>query len=225
MMDKILQIYEALLEKYGFQGWWPILDTKSNSSVYNKSFPKRERTSDEKFEICIGAILTQNTAWKNVEKAIYNLKTKKVLSPEKLGSINLKSLAGLIKPSGYYNQKAKKIKEVIKFLKSGKEINRENLLAVWGIGPETADSILLYAYNQPIFVIDAYTKRVMNRLGFKEETYDQLQKLFTQNIPKNVQLYNECHALLVRLGKEFCKKKPNCKECPILKNCKKVSLK
>ncbi|MDP2907909.1 MAG: hypothetical protein Q8O03_08275 [Nanoarchaeota archaeon] len=219
-MDKILQVYETLLEKYGFQGWWPILNTKSDSSVYDKNFSKRERNSDEKFEICIGAVLAQNTNWQNAEKALYNLKTKKVLSPERLGSINIKSLASLIKPSGYYNQKAKKIKEVIKFLKSGKEINRENLLSIWGVGPETADSILLYAYNKPIFVIDAYTKRVMNRLGFKENTYDEFQNLFMKNLPKNVQVYNEYHALLVRLGKEFCKKKPSCKECPILKNCK-----
>ncbi|MDP2907214.1 MAG: endonuclease [Nanoarchaeota archaeon] len=219
-MDKILQVYETLLEKYGFQGWWPVLDASSNSSVYDKSFPERERTSDERFEICIGAVLTQNTSWQNVEKALYNLKIKKLLSLNKLETVNVKSLASLIKPSGYYNQKAKKIKEVIKFLKSGKEINRENLLSVWGVGPETADSILLYAYNKPIFVIDAYTKRVMNRLGFKENSYEDLQRLFMQNLPKDVQVYNEYHALLVRLGKEFCKKKPSCKECPILKNCK-----
>ncbi len=221
MMDKVLQVYETLLEKYGFQGWWPILNTKSNSSVYDKNFSKRERTSDEKFEICIGAILAQNTNWQNAEKALYNLKTKNILSPDRLGSINLKSLASLIRPSGYYNQKAKKIKEVIKFLDSRKEVNRENLLSVWGVGPETADSILLYAYNKPIFVIDAYTKRIMNRLGFKENSYENLQKIFMQNLPKDAQLYNEYHALLVRLGKEFCKKKPSCKGCPILESCKK----
>jgi len=220
-MNKLLQVYEVLLKKYGSQGWWPILDTNSNSSVYDKSFPKKERADDEKFEISIGAILTQNTSWQNVEKALYNLKAKNVLSPDKIMSINLKRLADLIRPSGYYNQKAKKIKEIVRFLKSGKEINRENLLSVWGVGPETADSILLYAYNQPVFVIDAYTKRVMNRLGFKENTYDQLQGLFMQNLPENVQLYNEYHALLVRLSKDFCKKKPDCKGCPILKNCKK----
>ncbi len=224
-MDKVLQVYETLLEKYGFQGWWPILDTKSNSSIYDKNFSKRERTSDEKFEICVGAVLAQNTNWQNAEKALYNLKIKNILSPERLVSVNIKSLAGMIRPSGYYNQKAKKIKEIIKFLESRKEVNRENLLSIWGVGPETADSILLYAYNKPIFVIDAYTKRIMNRLGFKESTYDGLQMLFMQNLPKNVQIYNEYHALLVRLGKEFCKKKPHCKECPVFKNCKKVSLK
>lgn len=220
-MNNIKQVYETLLRRYGSQGWWPILNTKSNSSVYDKDFPKRERYQDEKFEICVGAILAQNTAWKNVEKALYNLKTKKLLSKEKLETINLKILADLIKPSGYYNQKAKKIKEVIKFLKSGKEINRENLLAVWGVGPETADSMLLYAYNKPVFVIDAYTKRIMNRLGFKENTYDRLQRLFMENLPKDVRLYNEYHALLVRLGKEFCKKKPVCEGCPLNNMCKK----
>lgn len=221
MMDKILQVYETLLEKCSFQGWWPILDAESNFSIYDKNFSKRERTSDEKFEICIGAILAQNTNWQNAEKALYNLKTKNILSPERLGSINIKSLASLIRPSGYYNQKAKKIKEVIKFLESRKEVNRENLLSVWGVGPETADSILLYAYNKPIFVIDAYTKRIMNRLGFKEKNYDNLQELFMKNLPKDAQLYNEYHALLVRLGKEFCKKKPSCKGCPVLESCKK----
>lgn len=221
-MDRILQVYKTLFKEYGSQGWWPILDNKSNSSVYDKNFLKRERTEDEKFEVCIGAVLAQNTNWQNAEKALYNLKMKGILSLEKLDSISLKSLASLIKPSGYYNQKSRKIKEVVKFLRSGREINRENLLSVWGVGPETADSILLYAYNHPVFVIDAYTKRIMNRLGFKEKTYEGLQKLFMQNLPKDAQLYNEYHALLVRLGKEFCKKKSRCKECLVIKNCKRL---
>ena len=219
-MDKILKIYAVLLEKYGPQGWWPILDSESNS-VYDKNFPTRRRDEKEKFEIYIGAILTQNTSWQNVEKALHNLKSSNFLSMEEIKTIDNRKLARLIKPSEYYNKKAKKIKEIIKFLKSGKEANRENLLSVWGVGPETADSILLYAYNQPIFVIDAYTKRIMNRLGFEEQTYDELQGLFMKNLPKDVQVYNEYHALLVRLGKECCKKNPDCEECPILKNCKK----
>ena len=186
MMKRTQQIYRLLLKRYGKQGWWPYTDEKN-----------------KELEVAIGAILTQNTNWQNVEKAINNLKTQRLLSSKKLEEINTKRLAVLIKPSGYYNQKAKKIKKFIKFLKSGKKFNRDNLLSVWGIGPETADSILLYAYDQPIFVIDAYTKRIMARLGFKEETYDELQKLFMQNLPKDVQLYNEFHALLVKLGKDF----------------------
>lgn len=206
-MNKLKLIYDKLFEAFGHQHWWPYTDEKN-----------------KELEVSIGAILTQNTNWQNVEKAISNLKAQKLLSSKKLEEINVKRLATLIKPSGYYNQKAKKIKSFIKFLKSGKEFNRDNLLSIWGVGPETADSILLYAYDQPIFIIDAYTKRVMNRLGFKEKTYDELQKLFMQNLPKNVQLYNEFHALLVKLGKDFCKTKPQCQNCPIINMCKtKVS--
>ena len=167
----------------------------------------------------MGAILTQNTSWKNVEKAILNLKKNNLLNKEKLEKINIKKLANLIKSSGYHNQKAKKIKEFIKFLNSKKKITRENLLTVWGIGPETADSILLYAYNKPYFVIDAYTKRIMNKLGYKENTYEKLQELFHKNLPRNYKLYNEFHALFVRLAKENCKTNPLCNNCPLNKNC------
>lgn len=206
-MNKPKLIYDKLFEAFGPQSWWPYTDEKN-----------------KELEVAIGAILTQNTNWQNVEKAISNLRIQKLLSSKKLEKINVKRLAALIKPSGYYNQKAKKIKAFIKFLESGKKLNRDNLLSVWGVGPETADSILLYAYNQPIFVIDAYTKRIINRLGFKEKTYDELQKLFMQNLPKDAQLYNEFHALLVKLGKDFCKTKPQCQNCPITSMCKtKVS--
>lgn len=202
-MNKLETIYDKLFKAFGPQKWWPYTDEKQ-----------------KKLEISIGAILTQNTNWQNVEKALNNLKNKDLLSSKRLEEINTKKLASLIKPSGYYNQKAKKIKAFIKFLKSNKIINRENLLEIWGVGPETADSILLYAYDQPIFVIDAYTKRVMNRLDFEEENYDKLQELFMKSLPKNVQLYNEYHALLVNLGKNFCKTTPQCQECPIKNMCK-----
>lgn len=197
-MNNIKLIYDELFQAFGHQHWWPYTDEKN-----------------KKLEISLGAILTQNTNWQNVEKALKNLKSQKLFSLKRLEDINTKRLAALIKPSGYYNQKAKKIKEFISFLKSNKEISRENLLSVWGIGPETADSILLYAYDNPIFVVDAYTKRVMSRLGFKEETYDELQGLFMQELPEDAQLYNEYHALLVRLGKDFCKTKPVCEWCPL----------
>jgi len=200
-MNKLKLIYDKLFEAFGTQNWWPYTDEKN-----------------KKLEVSIGAILTQNTNWQNVEKALDNLKKQNLLSSKGLEDIKIKRLAALIKSSGYYNQKAKKIKSFIKFLKSNKSINRESLLSIWGVGPETADSILLYAYDQPIFVVDAYTKRIMNRLGFKEGTYDELQKLFMQNLPNNVQLYNEYHALLVKLGKDFCKTKPLCEECPLKNN-------
>jgi len=142
------------------------------------------------------------------------------LSKEEIKQINEEELGELIKSSGYYKQKAKKLKKIVEFLDSGKEINRENLLEVWGVGEETADSILLYAYNKEVFVIDAYTKRIMSRLGFEFKDYDELQEIFMKNLPRDYKLFNEFHALFVRLGKEYCKKKPNCSECCLKKECK-----
>ncbi|MEM4245493.1 MAG: endonuclease [Candidatus Nanoarchaeia archaeon] len=199
-MDKdILEIYNILLEKFGNQGWWPVTD-------------KRNR----QFEIVVGAILTQNTSWKNVEKAIKKLKENNMLTKQAIINTDTKQLAKLIRSSGYYKQKAKKLREFANFKK---EITRENLLSIWGIGDETADSILLYAYNEPYFVIDAYTKRIFQRLGYKQSTYKELQELFTKNLPKDIKIYKEYHALLVRLAKENCKKIPECKTCVLRKKC------
>ena len=194
-MNNINKIYDILYKQFGPQHWWP---------------------ANSRFEVIMGAILTQNTNWKNVEKAIKNLKERNLLNKEAIQNTPEKELASLIKPAGYYNQKAKKLKAFVKF--EG-EITRENLLNIWGIGPETVDSILLYAYNKPIFVIDAYTKRVINRLGYKEQTYDELQTLFMENLPTDEKLFNEFHALLVQLGKNYCKTKPVCEKCPLRKEC------
>ena len=162
----------------------------------------------------IGAILTQNTSWNNVEKAINNLKENDLIASDKILKVDTQKLANLIKPSGYYNQKAERLKIIAKFFKENKEVTRENLLKVKGVGPETADSILLYAFNKPYFVIDTYTKRIFKRLGIaKTEDYNQLQELFHKNLDNNSKLFNEYHALLVRLGKEFCTKTPICKKC------------
>lgn len=201
-MNKIEKIYTLLFEKFGEQNWWPTI------------------TSNKKFEIILGTILTQNTSWSNVEKTIKTLNLVWLINPIELKKIPEKHLAELIRSSGYYNKKAKKIKALIEFLDSGKQITRENLLTVWGIGPETADSILLYAYEQPIFVIDTYTKRIMKRLGFKQEGYEELQKLFHKSLPKDNKLFNEYHALLVKLAKENCKTKPVCESCPVNSLCK-----
>lgn len=211
---EIKEIYTRLLEEFDHQGWWPI---------NNKYFPKdySHSNSEKKvLEICIGAILTQNTNWKNVEKALSELNKNNLINLENLKKIDVKKLAEIIKSSGYNNQKARKLKEFVKFLESKKEINRESLLEIWGIGPETADSILLYAYKKPVFVIDAYTKKIMNRIGFKESSYEELQNLFMKNLPKDNNLFNEFHALLVKLGKDLCKKEPICDKCPLNKNCK-----
>lgn len=208
--EKLEKIYRTLFNKYGKQHWWP---------------------ADSKEEIIIGAILTQNTNWKNVEKAIDNLRKNNLLDFKNLYKTNEKELAALIKPSGYYNQKAKKLKNFVNFLfnEYGLDLNkffrldvdnlRAKLLEINGIGKETADSIILYAANKPIFVVDAYTKRIMDRIGFKEDTYDKLQNLFMKNLSKDVEMFNEYHALLVRLGKEICKKEPLCKECCLNRLC------
>jgi len=181
----MLKLYNFLLNKYGKQNWWPV------------------QSKNKKLEICIGAILTQNTSWKNVEKVIKTLNEKNLINKNKLEKIPIKKLALLIRSSGYHNQKARKIKEFIKFLNSNKKITRENLLNVWGIGKETADSILLYAYNKPYFVVDNYTKDLFSKLGYcnKDIGYDELQKLITKKLPKNVDLYKQFHALIVEHGK------------------------
>lgn len=229
-MNEIKNIYYILLKRFGKQGWWPL--SVNGIPAHNGKRPSSER---DKFEICAGAILTQNTNWKNVEKAIVNLNMENLLDIKKINKINKKRLANLIKSSGYYNQKASKLKifadYVIKnyngklglFFK--KKINelRDELLSIKGIGPETADSIILYAAEKPVFVIDAYTKRIFLRLGIckKDVKYDELQKIFHKNLPLDVSLFKEYHALIVELGKNFCKSKARCELCFLgCKSCK-----
>jgi endonuclease-3 related protein len=206
--EQLTEIYDLLLERFGPQHWWP---------------------GDTQFEIIVGAILTQNTSWKNVEKAIANIKAANALSPNALHEMGHDSLAVLIKPAGYFNIKAKRLKNFIDWLfdeYDGQLENieqlsasrlREELLSIKGIGPETADSIVLYAFNKPIFVVDAYTARIMGRHGFIEPgcDYEQLQQLFQYTLAEDVILFNEFHALLVRLGAEYCKPKAKCAGCPL----------
>ncbi|MCJ7657359.1 MAG: endonuclease III domain-containing protein, partial [Candidatus Atribacteria bacterium] len=185
---------------------------------------------DTPFEIMVGAILTQNTSWNNAEKAINNLKKENLLDPRKLYGINQKELAQLVKPSGYYNIKAKRLKNFVNlfindFEGSAEEMFsgdvrelRRKLLKVNGIGPETADSILLYAGKKAFFVVDAYTKRIFSRhkLISKDSTYYQIQEFFIKNIDRDVELFNEFHAQIVMLGKTICtSKNPDCTICPI----------
>ncbi len=205
-------LYGCLLAAYGPQRWWP---------------------GESPFEVMAGAILTQSAAWGNVEKAIGNLKRARALSPQGIRNLSLEQLAQLIRPSGYYNAKAKKLQALVAWLgryddNLGKAFGRDTpelrqeLLAVHGIGPETADSILLYAAEKPVFVIDAYTRRIMSRLGLAPDktSYKSLQKLFTDNLPAEARLFNEYHALLVRLGKESCRKRPLCEECCLKDQCR-----
>jgi len=205
----LLDMYQKLYQAFGPQQWWP---------------------ADTRFEIAVGAILTQNTNWGNVEKAIHNLKKNKALSAKSIHAMPLQMLAELIRPAGYYNVKARRLKYFIAFLMNGYQGSmkkmkneatkplREKLIGINGIGPETADSILLYALEKPVFVIDAYTKRVLSRHGVMEhkKPYDEYQKLFHASLRKNVELFNEYHALFVSVGKTFCKmKNPLCNKCPL----------
>ncbi len=222
----LLDIYKRLLSAYGEQGWWPLIIKKDSSFIvhYDKSFKLREKSLSEKFEISIGAVLTQNTSWKNVEKALLNLKSKNLLSPEKIIHSDVKNL---IKPAGYYNLKEKKLKEFSKFFIKRKEdfdsnsMSREELLSVWGVGRETADSILLYALNKPFFVVDAYTRRLFSRLNFiyEKDNYDKIQLFFHENLPLDYKLFNEFHALIVEHAKRHCRKKPLCDGCPLRTIC------
>ncbi|MBU0461636.1 MAG: endonuclease III domain-containing protein [Nanoarchaeota archaeon] len=226
------KIYDSLLSSYGPQGWWPILSykginpTKTGSmNGYhpgNFSFPKN---AAQKFEICAGAILTQNTSWPQVEKALLNLKEARFLDPETIAEIDADDLKPAIKPAGYFNQKAEYLKTFAIFFLSLKKRkpSREDVLSVKGIGDETADSILLYAFKQPEFVVDAYTKRIFYRLGLTGENaaYQELKDVFEKNLKKNIELFQEYHALIVEHAKRHCKKKPECKSCPIAHMCKK----
>lgn len=204
----LLQIYQKMFDALGPRHWWP---------------------GETPFEVIIGAILTQNTNWSNVEKAIKNLKTAGKLFPEGIYELSVTELAKLIRPSGFFNVKAKRVKAFINWLFSRYEGNlskmfaqdlqalRGELLSVKGIGPETADSILLYAGNMPTFVVDAYTHRIFSRheLIPEESTYDEMKSFFEENLPEDVQLFNEYHALLVNIGKTFCKTKKVCEPCPL----------
>ncbi len=205
----IKKIYTNLYKEYGKQGWWPL----SKNNLYTKHHNGNPKTEKDILEICLGAILTQNTNWNNVEKCIYNLNKAKLIDVNKLKNIKTEKLAKLIRSSGYYNQKAIKIKNFIDFLiknkvkflknKNMKELRTE-LLSINGIGPETADSILLYAFEKPIFVIDNYTKRIFFKLKICKEdiSYDELQKMFMTNLKHDVKLFKEYHALIVKCGKE-----------------------
>jgi len=209
----LLDVYSRLWMSFGPQYWWP---------------------ADTPFEIIIGAILTQSTSWHNVSRAIHNLKQAGVLSPPALAAVPDAELAELIRPSGYYRSKARKVRAFLELLADDYAGDLERLLALdtqhlrhvllrtHGIGPETADAIILYAAGRPLFVIDAYTRRIFCRLGVCPAfgRYDDLQALFMDNLPADAAMFNEYHALLVRLGKSACTKSaPRCPLCPLFRIC------
>lgn len=204
---------ERLLEHFGPQHWWP---------------------ADDPFEVMIGAILTQNTAWTNVEKAIANLRQAGALSSEMIVSADPPALAEWIRPSGYFNIKAARLQSFCRWYRErggydslqrlGTGELRHALLSVHGVGPETADDIMLYAFERPVFVIDAYTRRLFSRLGFVAGTehYEQLRGMVEEYFgrgPGEVKLFNELHALIVAHAKDYCRKRPQCKGCPLIRRC------
>lgn len=208
----LMDVYRRLFDAYGPQDWWP---------------------GDSPFEIIVGAILTQATSWNNVAKAIDNLTAEGILSPEGLRDISTDELAALIRSSGYFNVKARRLKAFIHHLWDAYDGNleamlnvdgptlRHELLSVYGIGEETADDILLYAADKPVFVIDAYTRRILERLGVNgtAATYAEYQQLFHDALPADSRLFNEYHALLVRHGKDVCRPTPRCDECCLREIC------
>lgn len=211
-MNEIKNIYNILFESFGPQHWWP---------------------GETKFEIVVGAVLTQNTSWKNVEKSIKELKDNNLLAFEKILNVAENFLQEKIRSSGFYKQKAQRLKNLVmkikeeygtfeNFLENGE---REFLLNIKGIGMETADSILLYAMDKPYFVVDAYTLRIFKRYGIidndEKKNYENVRKLVEETFNKNVKDLQEFHALLVKLGKEYCRKNPNCDNCPLREKCKK----
>ncbi len=204
------QIHRRLLAAHGPQHWWP---------------------GDSRFEIMVGAVLTQNTAWTNVERAIANLKRAKALTPDAILHAPPKKLANWLKPSGYFNVKAKRLKAMCHWLVGQGGVRalarlsthdlRAALIAVYGIGPETADDIVLYAFERPVFVIDAYTRRIFRRLGHihGDEGYETLRHLFENTLGPDVAMFNEYHALIVAHGKDICRVKPRCTECSLIRLC------
>ncbi|MFH0956255.1 MAG: endonuclease III domain-containing protein [Candidatus Aenigmatarchaeota archaeon] len=199
------EVYGAMLTGMGRKDWWHM----------ERGF------SPPQFEVCLGAILTQNTNWRNVERALALMIEKGLTTPEKILSADMKTLEDAVRPSGFYKQKAQRLKLFAGFVSGfggfpefSKNVTREELLKLKGIGPETADSILLYALGRPVFVIDAYTKRIFTRLGFPERKgYEEWRRFFEDSLPRDVKLYKEFHALIVEHAKRHCRKEPLCEEC------------
>lgn len=208
-----MDIFKELLAYFGPRHWWP---------------------AETPLEVAVGALLTQNVAWSNVEKAINNLKERGLLSVDSLVRMPVEELALLIRPTRYYNQKAARLKQLVdlishefagdidKLFRLETNVLRERLLGLKGIGPETADSILLYAANRPVFVVDAYTRRIFSRLGYltSHATYQEMQDFFTSHLPRDVYLFNEYHALIDGVGHHLCRANaPRCSDCPLVPRC------
>lgn len=225
-------VYRRLLSVHGRQGWWPITNPRTGESEYHVGAPRDE---DDFVEISVGAILTQNVAWNNVASSLANLKREGLLNPDSLLRVRIDRLGRLIRSTGYYNQKAKKLRHYIRWYRDQGGWRaleriptsrlRHALLSIHGIGPETADSILLYGFGRRIFVVDAYTVRLFTRLGalIGGEGYPAVQALFHQHLRGSVCTYREYHALIVAHGKDYCKKHPACDSCCLRDLCRHYS--
>jgi endonuclease III related protein len=210
MKRRLMAVYRRLHAAHGPQHWWP---------------------GDSAFEVMVGAVLTQNTAWTNVEKAIVNLKAAQALSPEVIATAPHRRLAGWLKPSGYFNIKAQRLRALCAWLihqgglkriaRLSTAVLRAELLQVHGVGPETADDILLYAFHRPVFVIDTYTRRLFKRLGMIEgnEDYESLRQFIEKRLDSEEKLFNEYHALIVMHAKQNCRPRPRCVGCALEKMC------
>ena len=213
MMNKINLIYQKLLTLYGHQGWWPLIShngvnpTKTGSTKgYHPQAYDFPKTEQEKFEIIIGAVLTQNTSWVQVEKALLNLHALDMITPEKILDADEQILKNVIRPAGYFNQKAQYLKNIARFVQENKDKipSRSDLLSIKGIGNETCDTILLYAYKQCHFVVDNYTKKIFHSLGLiNTSSYDEIKLLFESSLPKDFKIYQELHALIVEHAKRY----------------------
>jgi endonuclease-3 related protein len=209
-MVRFQWLQEQLFDAYGRQHWWP---------------------ADTPFEVMVGAVLTQNTAWPNVEKAIENLKRQGMLCPRAMMASAAQQVAALIRPAGYFNVKAQRLQNLCRFVLQNGGVEalaglttnalRRGLLAVNGVGPETADDILLYAFGRPVFVVDAYTRRIGQRIGLLrgDESYEAIRAAFETALPSDADLLNELHALIVRHAKEHCRKRPLCQGCCLRSQC------
>lgn len=230
----INRIFETLEKKYGWRGWWPSTPAGKNTPEYHK--PKNySYSAAEKFEIAVGAILTQNAAWSNVVTALVNLNKLNCFAPEKMLKLDDAKFIEAIRPSGYFNQKLKKLKYLCDFFNKNKWTDlekkdtlelRAELLGIWGVGRETADSIVLYAFNKPVFVVDAYTKRILHRCSIisGSEDYDDIRILIEKNIPYKINIYKNYHAVIVEHCKQFCKTKPLCAGCALKSVCRFQSI-
>ena len=224
---RIAGLYEVLLSAYGRRGWWPVPSLAGmpgfDAQGYHPGDYDQPLSTRGRFEVVLGAILTQNTAWRNAEKALAQLHAQGIGLPADVSALPPEGLARLIRPAGYFNQKARKIAGISllfgrpRALTLKSALSREILLAQWGIGPETADSILLYAFRVPVFVVDSYTSRILGRTGLisGHESYTSIQTLFHTALPSDCAVYNEYHALIVEHAKVHCRSKPLCSGCPV----------